>query len=63
MTIPHVPQIPSRQSLSNAIGSSPFNSSSSFTTSSISRKDMCSLASVSYVTKPPRSDGDTCRQT
>ena len=35
-----VPQMPSRQSWANAIGSSPRFVSSSFTTSSISRKDM-----------------------
>ena len=40
ITKPHVPQMPSRQSESNAIGSSPFLMSSSFTTSSISRNDM-----------------------
>ena len=37
---PHVPQMPSRQSESNAIGSSPFVISPSLTTSSISRNDM-----------------------
>ena len=36
----HVPQIPSRQSESNATGSSPFSLSSSLRTSSISRNDM-----------------------
>ena len=41
--MPHVPQMPSRQSWSNAIGSSPFAISCSLTTSSISRNDMCSL--------------------
>ena len=40
MTMPQVPQIPSRQSWSKAIGSSRFAMSLSFTTSSISRKDM-----------------------
>jgi hypothetical protein len=44
-TMLHVPQIPSRQSWSNAIGSSPFCVSSSFTTSSISRNDMSGLTS------------------
>jgi hypothetical protein len=39
-TTPHVPQIPSRQSWSKAIGSSPFSIRPSFTTSSISRNDM-----------------------
>ena len=40
ITSPHVPQMPSRQSESNAIGSSPFLMRSSLTTSSISRNDM-----------------------
>ena len=40
-----VPQMPSRQSCANAIGSSPFTVSSSFTTSSISRNDMSGLRS------------------
>ena len=35
-----MPQMPSRQSESNAIGASPFLISPSFTTSSISRNDM-----------------------
>ena len=39
---PHMPQMPSRQSLSNAIGSSPSPLSCSLSTSSISRKDMSS---------------------
>ena len=42
---PHVPQIPSRQSWSKAIGSSPARSSRSLTTSSISRNDMSGLMS------------------
>ena len=37
---PHVPQMPSRQSESNAIGSSPLRIRPSLTTSSISRNDM-----------------------
>jgi hypothetical protein len=37
---PQVPQMPSRQSESNAIGSSPLAISVSLTTSSISRNDM-----------------------
>ena len=37
---PHAPQMPSRQSESNAIASSPLRMRSSLTTSSISRKDM-----------------------
>jgi len=40
ITMPHVPQIPSRQSLSNSTASSPFLVSSSLSTSSISRNDM-----------------------
>ena len=39
-TAPQVPQMPSRQSCSKAIGSFPSSVSCSFTTSSISRKDM-----------------------
>ena len=39
-TRPHMPQMPSRQSESKAIGASPFAMSSSLTTSSISRNDM-----------------------
>jgi hypothetical protein len=51
-----VPQMPSRQSWSNAIGSSPFRESSSLTTSSISRKDMSGLTPFAwYVTKRPLS--------
>jgi hypothetical protein len=42
ITSPHIPQMPSRQSWSKAMGSSPFASRPSFTTSSISRNDMCS---------------------
>jgi hypothetical protein len=41
--IPHEPQMPSRQSWSNAIGSLPSSVSRSFTTSSISRNDMSGL--------------------
>ena len=37
---PHMPQMPSRQSESNAIGSSPLALSCSLSTSSISRNDM-----------------------
>ena len=37
---PHEPQMPSRQSCSKAIGSSPRRSSESLSTSSISRNDM-----------------------
>ena len=39
---PHIPQMPSRQSESNAIGSSPLALSRSLRTSSISRKLMSS---------------------
>jgi hypothetical protein len=39
-TRPQVPQMPSRQSLSNATASSPFFVSCSFSTSSISRSDI-----------------------
>jgi hypothetical protein len=38
--IPHMPQIPSRQSWSKAIGSCPVVISASLTTSSISRNDI-----------------------
>ncbi len=38
-----MPQIPSRQSLSKATGSSPLATSPSFSTSSISRKEACAL--------------------
>jgi len=47
-TMLQVPQMPSRQSWSNAIGSSPFVVSSSFTTSSISRKDMSGLTPFAW---------------
>ena len=43
ITTPQVPQIPSRQSWSKAMGSSPSVMRRSFTTSSISRKDMSGL--------------------
>ena len=46
MTIPQVPQMPSRQSWSKAMGSSPRPMSPSLTTSSISRNDMSGLMSV-----------------
>ena len=42
---PHMPQMPSRQSESNAIGSSPSALSRSLRTSSISRNDMSSETS------------------
>jgi hypothetical protein len=41
--IPHDPQMPSRQSCSKAMGSSPLAMSRSLTMSSISRKDMSGL--------------------
>ena len=41
---PHMPQMPSRQSWSKAMGSSPRVCSPSLTTSSISRKDMSGLS-------------------
>ena len=44
---PQAPQMPSRQSWSNAIGSSPFAIKSWLRTSSISRKDMWVLTSSS----------------
>src|ERR1051326_987709 len=54
MTSEHMPQMPSRQSESKAIGSSLRAMSSSFTTSSISRKDMSGrTAFASYVLKRP----------
>ncbi len=46
--MPHMPQMPSRQSWSKAMGSSPFCKRSSLTTSSISRNDMCSLMSEAW---------------
>src|SRR5215813_12182065 len=58
------PQIPSRQSLSKAIGSSPFSSSSSFSSSSISRNDMSGFTStLGYVTRRPASCAFFWRQT
>src|SRR5262245_16959657 len=64
MTMLHVPQIPSRQSWSKAIGSSPFLISSSLTTSSISRNDMSGLTSrAGYVTMRPGLFASFCRQT
>ena len=47
--MPHEPQMPSRQSCSNAIGSSPFSIRRSLTTSSISRNDTSGLMSVGLV--------------
>src|SRR5262249_55114856 len=63
ITRPHDPQIPSRQSLSNAIGSSPRRVRSSLTMSSISRKDISWLISLaSYVTNCPGVFAFFCRQ-
>src|ERR1043166_1221668 len=64
MTSEHVPQMPSRQSESNAIGSSPFAINPSFTTSSISRNDMSGIISVAlYSTISPGLFRSFCRQT
>src|SRR5215471_19985807 len=61
---PHVPQMPSRQSESNAIGSSPFAISPSLTTSSISRNDMSGeTPSATYPTRRPGASGPVCRHT
>src|SRR5512142_1332736 len=63
MTRLHMPQIPSRQSESNAIGSSPRPISPSFTTSSISRNDMSGDTSVTgYSTILPGAVRLGCRQ-
>ncbi len=48
MTTPHCPQMPSRQSLSKATGSSPEAIRVSLSTSSTSRKDMSSEMSSSW---------------
>ena len=48
-----MPQMPSRQSESNAIGSSPFAISPSLTTSSISRNDMSGETSLGRVVDQP----------
>src|SRR5690349_7180952 len=61
---PHVPQMPSRQSESNAIGSSPRAISPSLTTSSISRNDMSGdTPSATYSTSLPGLSGPGCLQT
>src|SRR4029077_16720810 len=61
---PHDPQIPSRQSWSNAIGSLPSCISRSFTTSSISRNDMSGLTpGTSCVSKAPAVSGPDWRHT
>src|SRR3954468_22746666 len=59
----HDPQIPSRQSWSKAIGTSPRCISRSLTTSSISRKDISGLISAAwYSTKRPGAEGLGWRQ-
>src|SRR5208337_868825 len=64
MTSEHMPQIPSRQSESNAIGSCPRPIKPSLTTSSISRNDMSASTSLaSYVSKCPVELAFCCRQT
>jgi len=64
MTMPHCPQMPSRQSWSKVMGSSPLRMRSSFTTSSISRKDISVLMSLAaYSTKRPGSWAFFWRQT
>src|SRR5262245_42907715 len=64
MTSEQVPQIPSRQSCSNAIGSLPSDSSFSLTTSSISRNDISGETSIARcVSNFPSAFGLFCRQT
>ncbi len=64
MTCEQTPQIPSRQSWSKTIGSFPSLMRSSFTTSSISRKEWCSVMFLAvYVSNRPGSFGALCRQT
>ena len=48
--IPHDPQMPSRQSCSKAMGSSPLAISRSLTMSSISRNDISGLMSLASST-------------
>src|SRR5215207_286189 len=60
---PQVPQMPSRQSESKAMGSSPAALSCSLSTSSISRKLMSGLMSLTlYVLSSPLWRGPACRQ-
>ena len=60
----HVPQMPSRQSWSNVIGSRPSLVSRSLTTSSISRNDMSSLMSgAGMVSNCPAASAPSWRQT
>src|SRR5437667_10096530 len=62
-TRPHMPQIPSRQSESNAMASFPWRTSPSLTTSSISRKDMSGDTSAAvYSSRRPGVSRSTCRQ-
>src|SRR5712672_1098113 len=64
MTSEHMPQMPSRQSESKAIGSWPRAMSPSLTTSSISSNDISGITSrASYASKPPGAEPDFCRQT
>src|SRR4051812_44848079 len=64
MTSEQVPQMPSRQSWAKAMGSSPLASRPSFTTSSISRKDMFGLRPLAgYSTNLPGWFGPAWRQT
>src|SRR5882757_10247623 len=59
-----VPQMPSRQSWANAIGSSPLSVISSFTTSSSSRNDMSGFTfAAGYSTNLPGAAGPAWRQT
>src|SRR6185437_9166898 len=62
--MPHEPQMPSRQSWSNATGCSPRSMRDSFTTSIISRNDMSPLMSAaSYTENAPWAVGPACRHT
>src|SRR5215218_3313915 len=64
ITRPHWPQMPSRQSLSKAMGSSPRSVRPSFSTSSISRNDMCPETPLSwYETILPLAFRFGCRHT
>src|SRR5437773_1614522 len=64
ITSEQVPQIPSRQSESNPIGSSPRAINCSFTTSSISRNDMSGMTSLAwYSTRRPALAASFCLQT
>ena len=64
ITMPQVPQMPSRQSWSKVMGSSPLRMRPSFTMSSISRKDMSGLMfSAGYSTNLPSHLAFFCRHT